>query len=55
MALTLAGRDLKARARRVQVDVERATGLGPESVAALREELHGLAAELRGESGELTA
>ena len=55
MALTVTGRDLKARARRIQVDVERATGLSTESVAALREELHGLAAQVRGESDELTA
>lgn len=55
IALTVAGRDLKARARRIQVDVERATGLSTESVAALREELHGLAAQVRGENDELTA
>ncbi|WP_309649226.1 MarR family transcriptional regulator [Nocardioides sp.] len=55
VALTVAGRDLKARARRIQVDVERATGLSTESVAALREELHGLAAQVRGENDELIA
>lgn len=53
VALTPAGRDLKTHARRVQVDVERATGLSPRAVAALREELHGLAAQLRDD--ELTA
>lgn len=55
IAVTQAGRDLKPLARRVQVDVENATGLDGDGIAALREDLHGLAAELRGETEELSA
>ncbi len=52
VGLTPAGRDLKARARRVQMDVERATGMDTETIAALREQLHGLAAQVRGENDD---
>ncbi|QIK64989.1 MarR family transcriptional regulator [Nocardioides sp. HDW12B] len=55
VAVTSAGRDLKPLARRVQVDVENATGLDGESITALRDDLHELAAELRGENDELSA
>lgn len=55
IALTSSGRDLRARARRVQVDVERATGLDTEAVASLRKQLHVLAAQLRDDTGEQRA
>ncbi len=55
VAVTAAGHDLKPLARRVQVDVEKATGLDSEGITALREDLHALAAELRGTNDDLSA
>jgi len=52
IALTPDGRALKARARRVQVDVERATAMDGDSLLALAEDLHALAARLRFEEVE---
>lgn len=55
LTLTPAGRDLQDQAQRVQADVEAATGLDPAALAALREDLHALAARLRDYDDEVTA
>jgi MarR family transcriptional regulator, organic hydroperoxide resistance regulator len=49
LALTQRGRELEERAAAIQSRVQEATGLRPGELAALRDELHGLAARLRAE------
>jgi MarR family transcriptional regulator, organic hydroperoxide resistance regulator len=47
LTLTARGRELRGKAAAIQVRVQETTGLAPAALAALREDLHALAARLR--------
>jgi DNA-binding MarR family transcriptional regulator len=47
LTLTARGRELRGKAAAIQARVQETTGLAPAALAALREDLHALAARLR--------